>query len=104
MSQVRAANNSSAPATPSSGTTIIYPKTDKLWYQKDDAGVEIALGFVSPLAIARGGTAATTAGASGVPIVSALTDGATPALDASLGDVFTLAAAGDRTIAVPSNA
>jgi hypothetical protein len=32
-----------------------------------------------------------------------LTDGATPALDASLGDVFTLSAAGDRTIAVPSN-
>lgn len=33
-----------------------------------------------------------------------LTDGATPALDASLGPVFRLAAAGDRTIAVPSNA
>lgn len=33
-----------------------------------------------------------------------LTDGATPALDASLGNVFRLAAAGDRTIAVPSNA
>lgn len=37
------------------------------------------------------------------PTVVALTDGATPALDASLGNVFTLAAAGDRTIAVPSN-
>jgi hypothetical protein len=35
--------------------------------------------------------------------VVALTDGATPALDASLGDIFTLSAAGDRTIAVPSN-
>lgn len=34
----------------------------------------------------------------------ALSDGATPALDASLGTVFRLAAAGDRTIAVPSNA
>jgi hypothetical protein len=34
----------------------------------------------------------------------ALTDGATPALDASLGVIFTLSAAGDRTIAVPSNA
>jgi hypothetical protein len=33
-----------------------------------------------------------------------LTDGATPALDASLGSVFRLSAAGDRTIAVPSNA
>lgn len=36
--------------------------------------------------------------------VSVLTDGATPALDASLGNVFTLSAGGDRTIAVPSNA
>ena len=36
--------------------------------------------------------------------VVVLTDGATPALDASLGNIFTLAAAGDRTIAVPSNA
>ncbi len=35
--------------------------------------------------------------------VSALSDGATPALDASLGDVFTLTAAGNRTIAVPTN-
>ena len=32
-----------------------------------------------------------------------LTDGATPALDASLGNVFVLTAAGDRTIAVPTN-
>lgn len=36
--------------------------------------------------------------------VVALTDGATPALDASLGFMFTLAAAGNRTIAVPTNA
>lgn len=35
--------------------------------------------------------------------VVALTDGATPALDASLGNIFTLSAAGDRTIAVPTN-
>lgn len=32
-----------------------------------------------------------------------LADGATPALDASLGDTFTLTAGGNRTIAVPSN-
>lgn len=36
--------------------------------------------------------------------VVTLTDGATPALDASLGNVFVLVAAGNRTIAVPSNA
>lgn len=38
------------------------------------------------------------------PKVVALTDGATPALDASLGNVFTLLAEGNRTIAIPSNA
>lgn len=35
--------------------------------------------------------------------VVALTDGATPALNAKLGNVFTLSAAGDRTIDIPSN-
>ena len=44
------------------------------------------------LALAAGGT------------VVALTDGATPALDASLGTTFTLSAAGNRTIAIPTNA
>lgn len=34
----------------------------------------------------------------------ALSDTSTPALDASLGNVFILSATGDRTIAVPSNA
>jgi len=39
-----------------------------------------------------------------VPLsVVALTDGATPALDASLGNIFYLDAAGNRTIAVPTN-
>ena len=37
------------------------------------------------------------------PTVSALVDGATPALDAALGNVFTLQAAGNRTIAIPTN-
>lgn len=35
--------------------------------------------------------------------VVTLTDGATPALDASLGNTFLLTAAGNRTIAVPTN-
>lgn len=39
-----------------------------------------------------------------IEAVSVLTDGATPALNAALGNVFTLTAAGDRTIAVPTNA
>ena len=35
--------------------------------------------------------------------VVTLADGATPALDASLGNIFYLSAGGDRTIAIPSN-
>lgn len=43
-------------------------------------------------------------GGGGVAVLTVtLTDGATPALDASLGTVFRLAAAGNRTIAIPSN-
>ncbi len=38
-----------------------------------------------------------------VPPLVTLSDGATPALDASLGTTFLLTAAGDRTIAVPTN-
>ncbi len=37
------------------------------------------------------------------PTLVTLSDGATPALDASLGTVFFLSAGGDRTIAVPTN-
>lgn len=44
MSQIILAENASAPATPASGKAIIYPKADGLWYSKDDAGVETALG------------------------------------------------------------
>lgn len=38
------------------------------------------------------------------PSVTTLTDGATPALNATTGNVFKLTAAGNRTIAVPSGA
>lgn len=31
------------PATPSSGRNLIYPKSDKKWYQKDSDGVESLL-------------------------------------------------------------
>ncbi len=61
--------------------------------------------LIAGLPVGRGGTGVTTAAALRAlsAVVVALTDGATPALDASLASVFTLAAAGDRTIAVPSN-
>lgn len=48
------------------------------------------------------GAARTTLGIHPIGVVT-LTDGATPALDASLGHVFLLTAAGNRTIAVPTN-
>jgi hypothetical protein len=48
--------------------------------------------------------AITPANASAVAqTVVALSDGATPALDASLGNVFSLTAAGNRTIGIPTN-
>lgn len=49
----------------------------------------------STLAIARENTAGNG--------ISTLADGATPALDASLGNLYILSATGDRTIAVPTN-
>jgi len=39
----------------------------------------------------------------GAPRMIDLIDGATPALNAGVGDVFNLVAAGDRTIAAPTN-
>lgn len=50
------------------------------------------------------GTKGVLTGNASLQTVVTLSDGATPALDASLGNVFVLTAAGDRTIAVPSNA
>lgn len=45
----------------------------------------------------------TFSGAALVQATSVLSDGATPALNAALGNIFTLSAAGNRTIAVPTN-
>lgn len=58
------------------------------------AGASSGYSFDAPVAVTGGAFKET---------VVALSDGATPALDASLGNVFTLAAAGNRTIAVPTN-
>lgn len=56
------------------------------------------------LTIQGKGTKGVTIGNALLKTVVTLTDGATPALDASLGNVFVLTAAGNRTIAVPTNA
>lgn len=91
MAHILLDENAVAPGTPAASKAIIYPKSDGLWYSKNDAGTETPLkGVPNTLIVA--------------PTVVALSDGATPALDASLGTVFRLAAAGNRTIAVPSNA
>jgi hypothetical protein len=68
------------------------------------SAVALAADVSGTLPVANGGTNKTS-----LALNVTLTDGATPALDASLvpaflSGVFRLAAAGDRTIAVPSNA
>lgn len=82
------------------------PNADRILFWDDSAGLVAFLAASTGLAITTTNLAVTTlptAGMVGITTV-ALTDGATPALDASLGTTFRLAAAGDRTIAVPSNA
>lgn len=75
--------HATAPSTPASGKAVIYANTDGFPFSKNDSGAAYALANER------------------TPVD--LSDGATPALDASLGNVFRLSAAGDRTIAVPSN-
>jgi len=115
-----------------SGKTLTEPKFVDLGFLADANGNEILIldtvtSAVNEITLANGATgnnASLTAsgetnagitiigkGTKGVSFgnamlqkVSALSDGATPALNASLANVFTLSAAGDRTIAVPSNA
>jgi hypothetical protein len=67
--------------------------------------VTLTTDVTGTLPVSNGGTGVTSASAlrNLSTAVSALSDGATPALDASLGNVFTLSAAGNRTIAVPTN-
>lgn len=55
------------------------------------------------LTLQGSGTKGVLIGNALLPTEVTLTDGATPALDASLGNQFYLAAGGNRTIAVPSN-
>lgn len=79
--------------------TLADPNADRLIFWDDSAGALVALTLPTGLTI----TSTTLSFADGPRGQVALTDGATPALDASLGNVFTLSAAGNRTIAVPSN-
>lgn len=58
--------------------------------------IDLTAKVTGVLPVANGGTGQSA-------IVSALVDGATPALDASLGSVFTLTSTQNPTIAVPTN-
>ena len=60
MSHILADENAIAPGTPSSGKSIIYPKSDGLWYSKDDAGTETSMVIVTPVTVPNGGTGVAT--------------------------------------------
>lgn len=66
------------------------------------------ISYTWPAADGTAGTQLTTDGAGGLSwsvgaTVVTLADGATPALNAAIGSIFRLAAAGDRTIGIPTN-
>jgi hypothetical protein len=63
-----------------------------------DTGTAGSAGGIGPT-----GNTGPTGAASGIDTVVTLTDGATVALNAALGNVFDLVAVGDRTISVPTN-
>jgi hypothetical protein len=96
-----------SPRTKENKTGVVYDATkSKITYAEDvtklDAevvAIETELG-ASP----KGSFASVAALLKTLNTVVALTDGATPALNAALGHIFTLSAGGNRTIAVPSNA
>lgn len=69
-------------------------------------GLPLSTGVTGTLPIANGGTAATTAVAARAALNkgdTALTDAATIATDASLGNVFTVTLGGNRTLGGPTN-
>lgn len=73
------------------------------FYKNSGSTVGVFLNLTSIATSSKTLTLSNSTGLVEVTSVFALTDGATPALDASLGSMFTLDAAGNRTIAVPSN-
>lgn len=89
--------------TKNSGDSIQAAHVNDL--QDEVTAVETDL--IAGLPVTRGGTGVTTANAfrmAATAVVTALVDGANVALDASTGSVFTLTAAGDRTLLAPTNA
>ena len=83
--------------------------SDAQWPVKSGAAVTSINGDTTAAQVIAGTNpiqATTAAGTTTIAklAASALTDGATPALDASLSWCFTLSAAGNRTIGIPTNA
>lgn len=56
MSHILLDENAIAPGTPAAAKSILYPKSDGLWYTKDDAGVETAFAVPLPVSVVNGGT------------------------------------------------
>ena len=103
MSLIRADVNASAPGTPGTGKTVIYPKSDGSWYSKNDAGTETGLGVTFPVSVPNGGTGDTTlaahgvlvgAGASAVAVTGAGTTGQVLTSNGASADPTFQAAAG----------
>jgi len=95
-----------APRTKANKSGVVYDDTKQTQLFAEDVtkldaevvAIETELG-----ATPKGVFASVSALLKTLNTVSALSDGATPALDASLGHIFTLSAGGNRTIAIPSN-
>jgi hypothetical protein len=109
-----------APNSWSSGDTITKAKMDRLEAAaaaalpsadapeliRDTIGTALVAGAnvtITPNDAGDTITVAATGGGGSSSTPAALTDGATVALDASLGSVFLLSAAGNRTVLAPTN-
>lgn len=87
-----------------SDDTVILAATNTAGITVGGASVSVTSNSTNTaLTLTGNGTAGVQIGNALLEKKSALTDGATPALDASLGNIFTLTAAGNRTIATASN-
>jgi len=96
----------STPTITHNATSLILPTGPNIVAAAGDCAVVVAETTANARVVAyfrKDGTQVATASLLQTNTVVTLSDGATPALNAALGNTFVLTAAGDRTIAVPSN-
>lgn len=94
MSNIIFTNVASAPATPASGRSTVYFKTDKKPYYKSDAGTEIGI-------VNTGSTNTFTKANRGAAVV--LVDGGTITPNMDDGNNFHVTLGGNRNLANPTN-